>query len=126
MFDRDRSGALDDKERAQLQRQLAREATAFLEVSLDGRALRLAPRTAILDASGGTDERLSLHLELRADRALAAGDHKLRVADHHKDRRLAIPVAVTLGQGVTYRTRPPLVLTVDATRAALLELRIHG
>ena len=123
LFDRDRSGALDDKERAQLSRQLTREATAFLELTLDGRPLALRPRTAALDAGGGEDERLSLHLELSAERALPPGDHRLRVADRHKDRRVAVPLAVTLGAGVSYRARPPLLLTVDGDRPATLELR---
>lgn len=124
VFDRDRDGELGDKERGQLARHLAREATAFLSLTVDGRAARLTERTAMLDATGGEDERLSLHVELAADAPLDPGDHTLRLADRHKDRRISVPLAVKLTPGITWRVRPPVLLLLDPSRAAMLQIKV--
>ena len=120
IFDRDHSGALDDGERAALREHLAKEATVFLRVSLDGRDVKLEPRTTIADVSGAEDERMTVHVELAATQQIAEGDHRVLVSDHHKDRRIAVPLRVTLAAGVRWKSRPPLLITVDGAHDAEL------
>jgi hypothetical protein len=81
---------------------LAREALAFLVVSVDGAPLAL--------------EQTGLHLEILpqgyyarvtvgAALPLRDGRHALRVVDRHKDRRVSVPVRLEAGRWVTVRER---------------------
>ena len=113
LFDRDRSGKLDEGERQALREYLCQQAGGFVALELDGHPLHLARTKAELATPGRTDL-VGVSLTLVATVALTDGPHTLRLADRHKDRMLAVPLRV-LSEGVRVTTAlPPLpLLTAD-------------
>jgi hypothetical protein len=102
IFDRDRSGAHDAAEKAQLTAYLVEQATHFASVAVDGRALALARAAAEPDFGPGADGRLGVLVTLEAAAALGGGGaHRVRLADRHKDRRVTVPVTIAPSGGVT-------------------------
>lgn len=110
LFDRDRSGTLEDGEQQALREHLCRQADAFVRVELDGKPLPLVRTQAEL-ARAGRGELLAVSLTLTATIPTAAA-HTLRLFDRHKDRALAVPVRVAV-HGVRLTTSlVPLPLLV--------------
>jgi len=106
IFDRDKSGALDEEETARLGRHLAREATAFLALAVDGKPAALAVGEPVVDARGPADEAIAIVVRATARVALAGGAHALRFADHHKDRRFPVPVRLLWEAGAVPKKAP--------------------
>jgi hypothetical protein len=116
LFDRDRSGALDERERAQLAEYLAVQAARFVALSVDGAPVPFA-RTAIDPALGETAiAPLAVTVTLVAAVLLADGEHRVRFGDRHKDRRVDVPVALAFNRlRVTSRLEPqPFVSAAHA------------
>jgi hypothetical protein len=112
LFDRDRSGQLDEGELGALREHLGHLASAFVRLSLDGKPLTWVQKKAALAMPGG--ELLALSLTLTADLPPGPGSHTLQIWDRHKDRAQAVPLRVT-AQGVRLLTQlPPLpILRAD-------------
>ncbi len=126
LFDRDRSGQLEAAEQAALRSYLSVQASAFVQLTLDGKALPLKQERVELGpvGGGGRQEGLSAVLTLSAAlpaAALASGHHRLRLADRHKDRRVAVPLRV-VARGLRVASHLPPLPLLDAGHAAELEL----
>ncbi len=120
IFDRDRSGALDAAERAQLAEYLAAQATHFAALAVDDRAVPLARVAADPDLGAGGAGPLGTTVTLAAPVALD-GEHKIKFADRHKDRRVDVPVEVAFERVALLSKLPPLpMLGADKT----LELQV--
>lgn len=102
LFDRDRSGSLDEAEEHALREHLCHQAGAFVRLELDGRPLPLVRTQAEL-ARAGRGELLAVSLTLAATIPAGGLAHTLRLFDRHKDRALAVPVRVST-QGVRLLT----------------------
>jgi hypothetical protein len=96
VFDRDHSGALDDKERAQLGEYLAQQAARFAALTVDGAPVALARAGFEPELGAGGETPIAVTVRLAAPLALGPGRHHVRFADRHKDRRVTVPVAVAL------------------------------
>jgi hypothetical protein len=113
LFDRDRSGQLDDPESAALLAHLARLATAFVTLEIDGRPLPLHQAAAELSGPSAASLALSAVVILTAPLGLKPGRHRLRLGDRHKDRRQPVPLTwVATGLRVQ-SSLPPLPLLHD-------------
>ena len=126
LFDRDRSGQLEAAEQAALRSYLSVQASAFVQLTLDGKTLPLKQERVELGpvGGGGRQEGLSAVLTLSAAlpaAALASGHHRLRLADRHKDRRVAVPLRV-VARGLRVASHLPPLPLLDAGHAAELEL----
>ena len=109
----------DDRRR--LARHLAREATAFLELTVDGQRRR----PEITAASVGLDDdSIGVQIELRCGAPLGPGAHTLILADRHKDRRISVPVTIVLGPQMHFTRPPPFPAFVDAGHR--LELAVEA
>jgi hypothetical protein len=115
-FDRDGRRGLDAAERAQLVAYLADEAARFTALSVDGKPVALARAGVESDLGAGLRVRVTLTARLRLD----DGPHRLRLADRHKDRRLAVPVTIALDRLVARAL--PSEARVDAGHALDLEV----
>ncbi|MSP59339.1 MAG: hypothetical protein EXR72_03180 [Myxococcales bacterium] len=124
IFDRDRSGDLEAGERALLGRHLAREATAFVALTVDGVTVVLLPGAAPTVTVGGRDGPLLIVCDLAATVALTPGAHRVVLSDRHKDRRVVIPVEVHLGDRLTWRARPAPLPSVDAAHPLDLAIAV--
>jgi hypothetical protein len=123
LFDLDRSGALEPAEQARLGEHLARLATLFLRLTLDGRALPLVRTGADWGLGGAGAERLVVRVTTVARAELGDGPHLLRIEDRHKDRRVVVPLTVRL-QGLALEGAP--LPPVPALRSdGPLELRLR-
>jgi len=94
LFDRDHSGALDDAEHAQLVEYLAQQATHFTTLTIDGAPISLHRESITPAIDPRANGPLAITVTLAAP--LATPPRHVRFADRHKDRRITIPVAVTL------------------------------
>lgn len=128
LFDRDRSGQLEAAEQAALRSYLSVQASAFVQLMLDGKPLPLQQERVELGpiggGGGGRQDGLSAVLTLSAalpSEALASGQHRLRLADRHKDRRVAVPLRV-VARGLRVASHLPPLPLLDAGHAAELEL----
>ncbi len=117
IFDRDRDGALDAAETARLGAHLAREATAFLALTVDGKAAAFAVGPPVVDAAGPADDAIAVTVQATARVPLAVGAHQLRFADHHKDRRFGIPLRVVFERGTAPKKKLPPEPFVDEKHA---------
>jgi len=125
LFDRDHSGALDERERAQLGEYLAQQAARFVALTVDGAAAALERVSAEPALGASANAGLTVTVTLAARVALGAGEHRVRFADRHKDRRVTVPVALALdGLRATTRLDPqpfvfadhPLDFTIEPSR----------
>ena len=107
-------------DRPRLARHLAREATAFLELTVDGQRRPLEISAATVGLEGDS---IGARLELRFGAPLEPGAHALILADRHKDRRISVPVAIVLGPRARFARPPPLAAFVDG--AHRLELAVE-
>jgi len=107
LFDRDRSGSLDARERQALLSHLCRQATAFLRLSFDGKSIDL-----ITDRAELGEDAASVDIILSAPliEKLTSGRHQLRLFDRHKDRRIAVPIRISANEVRIHSALPPLVL----------------
>jgi len=122
LFDRDRSGALEDPERQALLQHLCRQATAFVRLSLDGQPIELAIEHAELGAdSTSADILLSAPLIEK----LGRGRHQLRLFDRHKDRKVAVPLRVFSRDLQIHSALPPLVM-LDESRPLEMSIEISA
>lgn len=109
IFDRDRSGALDDSERAALGEYLAAQASHFAALTVDDRAVPLARVAADPDLGAGGAGPLGTTVTLAARVALD-GAHRVKLVDRHKDRRVDVPVEVVFDRVALQSKLPPLPL----------------
>lgn len=121
LFDKNKNRQLDPEELERLEAHLAREATAFLRITVDGAALPLTQRIA---GGGVFADEVCAQIEARAQAPLAPGDHTLVLADRHKDRGLAFTVEIALEASASWRTRPLPVETLGGSRQLTLEFTI--
>lgn len=100
LFDRDRSGRLDAGECSALRDSLAQVAVAFARLDWDGQPLPLARRDAVLRCDGAGPLLLQATwvapLPVRASPTEEEAGHRLRLTDRHKDRRVAVPLRITV------------------------------
>jgi hypothetical protein len=82
-------------------------ATHFVAVWLDGRSVPVRQIAAAIDRGAGRDaDPLGVRVTLAAEVALA-GRHTLRLADRHKDRRIAVPVTLSVERVRVVGALPP-------------------
>jgi hypothetical protein len=129
LFDRDRDGVLSLAERAELARHLVREALAFLRLSVDGKPVVVAlsadsteALAALLTREARPDGEVAVTFEAGAPLALGGGAHAIELRDRHKDRRVVIPVRVSLAPPLRWRHRPAPLPTVDEKHPLVLEI----
>jgi len=115
-FDRDRSGVLDDDERARLAAYLADQAARFARLDVDG-----APRvlTRVRATPRLSPARLETQLVLEAQ--LTTAPRRVQLADRHKDRRITVPVEL-VADGVTPASALPPGPYVFADHPLVIEL----
>lgn len=123
LFDRDRSGQLEAAEQAALRGYLSAQASAFVKVALDGKALQLRQERVELGPIGAQREALSATLTLSLPLSLTPGRHQLRFSDRHKDRRVQVPLRVS-APGLRLRSNLPPLPLLDEWHAAELELEV--
>jgi hypothetical protein len=75
----------------EIERWLESQAVRFAALTVDGAALPLAR----VESRAELGEALAVHVVLTAKLALAPGRHRVRFADRHKDRRVAVPLALS-------------------------------
>jgi hypothetical protein len=106
IFDRDRSGALDESERLAVKKYLAAQASHFATLSVDGRGVAFAEVESLADLEPTATGRLAVRLTFEAPLALTGGSHQVRFVDRHKDRRISVPLVLVL-DGLISATRLP-------------------
>ncbi len=113
LFDRDRSGSLEESEQKALLSHLGVQATAFLKLTLDGQPIPLTRERAELSPANDRQSVLAVVLTLTAPLALGAGRHHLRLFDRHKDRHLVVPLRLSTPGLRLLSPLPPLPLLDD-------------
>lgn len=124
IFDRDRSGELNAAEQDALRHYLSVQASAFVQLRLDGKPVALREERMELGPIGGRRDALSAVLTLSAALPVAPplhGRHQLRFSDRHKDRKVLVPLRITARGLRILSSLPPLPLLSEG-HAAELEL----
>jgi hypothetical protein len=121
LFDKNRNRILEPEELGKLEAHLAHEATAFLRITVDGAPVPLTER---LTGGGVFADEVCAQIDARAVSPIAAGNHRLVLADRHKDRGLAFTVELALAPGASWRTRPLPVETLGGGRELSLEFSL--
>lgn len=125
LFDRDRSGQLEGAELDALRSYLSTQASAFVKLALDGKALQLKQEQIELGPIpiDARREALSAVLTLSLPLSLSPGRHQLRFSDRHKDRRVQVPLRIS-GRGLRVRSNLPPLPLLDEGHVAELELEV--
>jgi hypothetical protein len=115
-FDKNRTRVLEPEELELLEGYLAREALALVKLTADGRPFPMAQH---LRGGSVFQDQVCANLELEAESPLAAGDHRVVLADRHADRSLTFSVELQLAPGAAWRSHLQPVESLGGARRAL-------
>lgn len=110
IYDRNRSGTLDEIEREPLQAWLRLVATRHLALTVDGRRLGLVEERAAFE---GLEGQMHATFVLGTGLAVAPGRHELAVRDRDRDAAVRVPVTIEFVK--------PLAAAPGAATSAMLD-----
>lgn len=124
LWDFDRDGRIDGKERDAAVAWLVLAASHFASIEIDGHRVALAERIADrhiegLDEPASSSAVIRVSLVLAAGQTLRAGTHRLALSDRHKDGSIEVPATIALVGGLEAAPGAALGGSLGGGRAAL-------